>query len=529
MDIALDDLKKSEAWNTRWLELQNALEQELCLPDYTESIPNMQRTRNQGRLLRLCLSVGLSLPGERSVDNLASVPLSGTHFHRNTLLNESQGQRIFTALLKIRYHKCDVNWLQQTTVSRLLALEVMRGFDYLMHEGNLREVLLTSYSSAAATSDIPPLDLKIGIYDGSEQAATLSLNSKQVSNAQMLVAGATGSGKTNLLCLLIRELRSASADTPYPVNFLLFDYKGEFSDPKNTPWLQEFQVGREAVLNPNEAPLPFTPFKTFDRAEGNEINGYATSLSSAFCSIYGMKAGAKQSTRLTDAIIACYKTSKGAPITFTALLSAYRQHMENAEAEDQLSSALKEMERCHFFADSDRLDPITNSLIINLGGFPKDGPVAKAIVYFVISKLNNLYDTLPPQADNGKHVQLRHFTIIDEAHYMLDFSNEPLKRLLSVGRNKGLSIILATQSFGDFRSKHIDFLANAQYPLIMKQQTLDDKAIKDLFGVSGKQFNEVKAAISGLAKGQLIMKEDIDLGGVLALKPYKRVIVDRFL
>ena len=43
--------------------------------------------------------------------------------------------------------------------------------------------------------------------------------------------------------------------------------------------------------------------------------------------------------------------------------------------------------------------------------------------------------------------------------------------------------------------------ANAQYPLIMKQQSINDSVIKDLFGVSGNKFQEIQQAISGLKKG----------------------------
>ena len=45
-----------------------------------------------------------------------------------------------------------------------------------------------------------------------------------------------------------------------------------------------------------------------------------------------------------------------------------------------------------------------------------------------------------------------------------------------------------------------------QYPLIMKQQSINDGVIKDLFGVSGNEFQEIKQAISGLLKGELIIK-----------------------
>ena len=142
-----------------------------------------------------------------------------------------------------------------------------------------------------------------------------------------------------------------------------------------------------------------------------------------------------------------------------------------------------------------------------VGRFPKDEILAKAIVYFVISKLNNIYEELPKQAVNDERVELRHFTIIDEAHYMLGFENKPLQNLIAVGRNKGMSIILATQNMDSFKSKHFDFYANAQYPLIMKQQQQNDSVIRDLFGVSGSALQDIKQAITGLQKGELITRD----------------------
>ena len=141
-----------------------------------------------------------------------------------------------------------------------------------------------------------------------------------------------------------------------------------------------------------------------------------------------------------------------------------------------------------------------------MDGFPKDGPIAKAIVFFIVSKLNSIYETLPKQVVDDECVELRHFTIIDEAHYMLGFDNKPLRDLIATGRNKGLSIILATQNMDSYKSDYFDFYANAQYPLIMKQQSINDSVIKDLFGVNGNEFKEIKEAIAGLQKGELILK-----------------------
>ncbi len=90
--------------------------------------------------------------------------------------------------------------------------------------------------------------------------------------------------------------------------------------------------------------------------------------------------------------------------------------------------------------------------------------------------------------------------------YKTRFYKKPMRDLIATGHNKGLSIILATQNMDSYKSDYFDFYANAQYPLIMKQQSITDAVIKDLFGVSGKEFHEIKETISGLQKGELIIK-----------------------
>ena len=112
---------------------------------------------------------------------------------------------------------------------------------------------------------------------------------------------------------------------------------------------------------------------------------------------------------------------------------------------------------------------------------------------------------------------------------MLDFDNHPLRNLIAVGRNKGLSIILATQNMDSFKSKYFDFYANAQYPLIMKQQSINDSVIKDLFGVTGKDFQEIKSAIATLQKGELIIKDDTMRLLGLDTKNYKQIKVNHLI
>ncbi|WP_295669939.1 DUF87 domain-containing protein, partial [uncultured Mucilaginibacter sp.] len=356
--------------------------------------------------------------------------------------------------------------------------------------------------------------------------ALLNLNGKNITNTQILIAGTTGSGKSNLLAVLINEIRVLSTETSYPVNFLLFDYKGEFSDPANNSWLSLFETDRSAILDPIVSPLPFTPFKEFIGRPQNEINLYANEVSNALGAIDRASISANMRNRLAEAVISAYKRSSNKPITFEIILKEYTslQSAKDKDKDDSVSSVLKQLIRTNLFASEDKIDLIKGSYIVKMDGFPKDGPIAKAIVYFIVSKLNTIYEHLPKQAIGEDAVELRHFTIIDEAHYMLGFDNKPLRDLIAVGRNKGLSIILATQNMDHFKSEYFDFYANAQYPLIMKQQSINDSVIKDLFGVSGNEFQEIKQAISGLQKGELIIKNPtaITLG---MGKRYKKIKV----
>ena len=61
----------------------------------------------------------------------------------------------------------------------------------------------------------------------------------------------------------------------------------------------------------------------------------------------------------------------------------------------------------------------------------------------------------------------------------MSFDNKPLQNLITVGRNKGMSIILTTQNMEDFKNRGFDFYANAQYPLIMRQQQQNDQVLKE--------------------------------------------------
>ena len=526
MDIVFDNMVQPEGIIEEIAPLEALLDEKFNLTKQVDdatapSFPHI-------KVMRICLLVGLSLKGERSLADSESTLLNRNHQrYVPTFLTKDNLKPLVSALLKLRYKDIDVDWGNNATLSRIVAFEMRHGLKYLLEDNNLNSFLFYATGKKGAASGIPALDLVIGHYPD-ELEAKLNINGKGIQNSQILVAGTTGSGKTNLLAVLIEQFRSLSTDTPYPVNFLLFDYKGEFSDPQNNHWLDIFEVNRGCIWDPVQRPIPFTPFKDFSGHPINEINLYSTEMAEALCAVDRATVSANMSNRLSEAIVSAYKKTQGAPITFRQMLTEYQTKLPN-DKDDSITSVLKQLVRNNIFDTEDRINLIEESHIIKMDAFPKDGPLAKAIVYFVISKLNNIYEILPQQARDDDRVQIRHFTIIDEAHYMLDFDNHPLRNLIAVGRNKGLSIILATQNMDSFKSKYFDFYANAQYPLIMKQQSVNDSVIKDMFGVTGKDFQEIKSAIATLQKGELIIKDDTMRLLGLDTKNYKRIKVNHLI
>ena len=528
--INLQNIRQAEGLMDNLHDVRLKIEQRINLEKY--STDQKPVTLNGNKIMRICLLAGLSSKEQRDVSAIEEIQMSKTSNRIfETLFTLHNLGTAYSALLKLRYNGLEVDWENTSLKSKIINAEILRGKEVLLKDDVLDDWLLNTVSTTRAgkVGAIPFLNLTIGNYED-DIPATLNLNGRDIPNTQILVAGTTGSGKSNLLAVLLNEIRTLSIESPYPVNFLLFDYKGEFSDPANNAWLNLFEVDRSAILDPIIAPLPFTPFKDFTGKAQNEINLYSTELANALCSIDRASISANMSNRLSEAIINAYKKTQNLPVTFDGIIKEYTalQSDKDKDKDDSVKSVLKQLIRNNLFANEDRIDLIKDSYIVKMSSFPKDGPIAKAIVYFIVSKLNTIYERLPKQAVDEDNVELRHFTIIDEAHYMLGFDNKPLRDLIAVGRNKGLSIILATQNMDSYKSEYFDFYANAQYPLIMKQQSINDGVIKDLFGVSGKDYQEIKEAIAGLQKGELIIKNPMAITLGMG-KKFKKIKVSHLI
>ena len=335
-------LRQAEALNSKMNDLRERLEKHINLKHYTDNHKNVSPKGN-AKLMRICLIAGLS-DNEKRNKEVLNIQMSSNSIHP-TLFTVHNLNGMLSSMIKLRYHDLEINWEDNITKSKVVNAEIFRGFDMLMKGDTLHEWLKVSTTASIKAGQIPLLNLNIGNYDG-DISAYLDMNSKNVTNTQILIAGSTGSGKSNLLAVLMNEMRSLSVESNYPVNFLFFDYKGEFSDIANNDWLQHFEVNRSAILDPMVEPLPFTPFKDFVGKTQNEINLYSTELANALLSIDKATISANMGERLSSAIINTYKETKGKPINFTQIIESYTdlQPPKDREKTDSVKAVLNQLE-----------------------------------------------------------------------------------------------------------------------------------------------------------------------------------------
>ncbi len=524
-NINLDNTRQTEGLDVLLAEVKQKIEERINLDRYTNNIQPI--ILNKNTIIRTCILVGLADKSTRDINSINEIRQAPNSPHYLNVFNKSQINAYIKLLLKIRYGSMDVDLSSPSVLSKIIGYEIRRGQSILLQENSLDDWFnFTPANGNNRTGGIPQLMLNIGEYENGMDAV-LDINNVNIPNTQMVIAGSTGSGKTNLLVRIINQIRELTTDTAYPTNFLLFDYKGEFSDVHNASWLDHMQISSTAILDPTKKPLPFNPFKDLSGKTMNEINIEASTLAAALIAIFGARVSANMDAYLREGINNAYKESRGLPITFEAVLKHYNKLNDNKL--DTVANSLRSMVSAHMFTEKDDIDLINNSFVINLGQYPKgtDGTLAKAIIYFTIAKLNSIYEELTPQEKDDERVEVRHFTIIDEAHYMLSFNNQPLKNLVAVGRNKGMSIILASQDMNSFKTEHFDFYVNAYFPIIMRQQQINTAIISGLFGGNSNETKEIYQEISNLKLGEAIIKNnEFDIFGG---KRYKKVKVAKMI
>ena len=222
MPLIFGDIYFPENFNTEFALLKDKLESFVNL---SRSAGNERRySITNNKLMRICLLVGLSTPGKRDINFVESMKLQKGSRFQSSFWTHQELAPLYSALIKLRYHDSGLDLSNNNVLSRIVSAEMYRGRDTLLADNGLENYLFATGGKVALAKDIPALNLLIGNYGDAEMEATLDINSRAITNAQIIIAGATGSGKTNLLAVLMQQIRSISSESSYPVNFLLFDY-----------------------------------------------------------------------------------------------------------------------------------------------------------------------------------------------------------------------------------------------------------------------------------------------------------------
>lgn len=145
MEVALENIRQAEGITEDILPLKELMERRFNLSRQVSGGKQLVFTMN--KIMRICLIASLGLSEKRDIDELKNIQLSKTSMRiMPSFFTKDNNKSLFSALLKLRYKDCNVDWQDSSLVSRIVAKEMYRGMKYLMDEDNLNSFLLYKWT-----------------------------------------------------------------------------------------------------------------------------------------------------------------------------------------------------------------------------------------------------------------------------------------------------------------------------------------------------------------------------------------------
>lgn len=302
-----------------------------------------------------------------------------------------------------------------------------------------------------------------------------SLNGPGTSNGLLVVSGAPGSGKSQLVLDLLAQLSGQG------VRFVFFDLKGELEDD---PTNERQSANRKRFLEQTGAQytrlideeLPINPLWR----EGNEAKNAQTAFEIAsLFSAFVPQLGAVQVGQLNDAFQSLERPD------FTSWLV----ELEEAGATGVHRETLRRICGINLFASADTAVPLekwlSRSLVIDFKEFNNDDTTKSLAVALILNLLmKKLNNQLSPK--NGIQ-PIKMVFFVDEAHLLLPKEGKVglLGSLARQGRSWGFPVWLASQDADAFETKGdkaVDFAELAECGVHLTPQTLPPVAQKRILG-----------------------------------------------
>lgn len=145
MEVAFENIRQAESITEDILPLKELMEHRFNLSRQVNGGKQLVFTLN--KVMRVCLIASLSLSDKRSIDDLKDIQMSKTSVRiMPSFFTKDNNKSLFSALLKLRYKDCDIDWQDSSIVGRIVAKEMYRGMKYLMDEDNLNSFLLYKWT-----------------------------------------------------------------------------------------------------------------------------------------------------------------------------------------------------------------------------------------------------------------------------------------------------------------------------------------------------------------------------------------------
>ncbi len=315
----------------------------------------------------------------------------------------------------------------------------------------------------------------------------------------MAIMGGVGSGKTRTAVHMLRTLRQ-HCELP----LIAFDFKGDLTDS----FTKHF--GATSITPPEMAiPLDVLHVPSHD---DTTIKTVAARIRDSIAAVKVRKPSGVQSEALREAIANTLSHHRTAdkPANLTDITLALESEYEDrGRKTDELTATLNELTQFALFKpDLSPAEFFARTWIIRL---PQDVSMEmrRLITNLTLDSLDRWINSQPDAPTDEKGTRdLRHLTMLDEAHVILSTKLPALGNLVRMSRSKGGAVMLISQSPDDFEGTEDGYLDNMGMTLAFNTQAKPGPT-KRIFGsnssLTGLQVGEALCRIRSEARTQKVL------------------------
>ena len=483
-----DDLTAKLGWKHRYVAARLALGRSLSLPEQPPEF-NDEDSEDMATPLR-----GMQLFGE---DPHAAAWLALITQHSDDV---EMTKRVLQGLVTRHWHRGafllrqdwnDGGQQMEGFVARLAELASFAGDGDRNHVAPWTAMAPTFAGEVRLPVGEIARDLK------SDDRVTFSVNGAGGS-PHMAIMGGVGSGKTRTAVHMLRTLRR-HCELP----LLAFDFKGDLTDS----FTRDFGA---TLISPPEMAIPLDVLH-IPSSDDTSIKTAAARIRDSIAAVKARKPSGVQSEALREAVASVLRhSSPDAPANLPDVALALElEYEERGRKSDELTATLNELTQFALFKPD--LSPsafFARSWIIQL---PQDGSaeMRRLIINLALDALDRWINSQPdaPTDERGTR-DLRHLTMLDEAHVILSTRLPALGNLVRMSRSKGGSLMLISQSPDDFEGAEDGYLDNMGMTLAFNTQARPGPT-KRIFGstssLTGLQVGEALCRIRSEARTQKIV------------------------